>query len=106
MIPDDVPALEAAVVDHGATLVVVDVFTAYLSGGHDSYKDADVRRALAPLAAMAEATGSAVVLIRHPASLAAPPSSQEVDPSRSAARRGPGSPSATTRTTTPGPHES
>src|SRR5262249_30959459 len=49
----------------GARLVVIDVLAAYLSGRVDSYKDADIRRALAPLKRMAEDLGCAVVVLRH-----------------------------------------
>ncbi len=53
-IPDDIGHLEASVVEHDAVLVIVDVLTAYLSSETNSYRDQDIRRALAPLAAMAE----------------------------------------------------
>lgn len=65
-IPGDIDAIEALVTATGAVLVVVDVIMAYLHGSTDSYRDQDVRRALAPLAAMAERTGAAVILLRHP----------------------------------------
>ncbi len=65
-IPDDLAALEALIVDTGAVLVIVDVLMAYLNGRHDSYRDQDVRAALAPLAAVAERTGAAIVMLRHP----------------------------------------
>jgi hypothetical protein len=48
-----------------AALVVVDPLMAFLSGKTDSHKDQDVRRALAPLAALAERTGAAVLIVRH-----------------------------------------
>jgi hypothetical protein len=38
---------------------------AFLSGGVNSNRDQDVRRALAPLAKVAERTGTAVVIVRH-----------------------------------------
>lgn len=64
-IPDDVGQLEASILAHGALLVIVDVLTAYLSSETNSYRDQDVRRALAPLAAMAERTGCCVIVLRH-----------------------------------------
>jgi AAA domain len=64
-IPDDVPKLERLVERERATLVIVDVLNAYLSQRVNSYRDQDVRRALHPLAAMAERTGAAVVVVRH-----------------------------------------
>jgi hypothetical protein len=48
-----------------AALVVVDPLMAFLSGEHNSHRDQDVRRALAPLAALAERTGAAIVVVRH-----------------------------------------
>jgi AAA domain len=64
-LPLDVVRLEALVTELSAKLVVVDVLAAYLGERVDSHHDADVRRALAPLAKMAERTGAAVVVLRH-----------------------------------------
>jgi AAA domain-containing protein len=64
-LPLHLPALRAAIEQTGAVLVIVDPFTAYLSEGVNSRIDHDVRRTLAPLARLAEDTGSAVVLVRH-----------------------------------------
>lgn len=64
-IPDDVIALGERIVAHDARLVVIDPLGAAISGQHDSYKDAEVRSALAPLARIADETGAAVVLVRH-----------------------------------------
>jgi putative DNA primase/helicase len=64
-IPDDIDAIEAALVATGAVLLVVDPLMAYLDGKVNSYRDQDVRRALAPLAAMAERLKVADVVIRH-----------------------------------------
>lgn len=64
-LPDDLSALEALIIDTGAALVVIDVLTAYLSERHKVTSDQDVRRALAPLADIAERTGACVVLIGH-----------------------------------------
>lgn len=57
-------ALERAIADTGAALVVIDPLSAYL-GDRDSYKDPEVRALLAPLAALAERTGVAVGAIMH-----------------------------------------
>jgi hypothetical protein len=62
-LPEDVARLEAEL--GGALLVVVDPLMAYLGGDTNAHRDQDVRRALAPLAAMASRTGAAVVVIRH-----------------------------------------
>ncbi len=64
-IPEDIPIIEEAINRIGAVLVIVDPLMAFLSGGTNAHKDQDVRRALAPLAAMAERTGAAVVVVRH-----------------------------------------
>lgn len=61
---EDLVHLETAINQMGARLVVVDPISAYL-GDSDSYKDADIRRVLAPLAALAERTGAAVVGVLH-----------------------------------------
>lgn len=60
----DVQELEAAIVETGAIMVGIDPLSAYL-GKTDSYKDAEVRGLLAPLAALAERRNVAVVGIMH-----------------------------------------
>jgi hypothetical protein len=64
-IPQDLGALECLIIRHRAVLVVVDVLSAYLGAGVDGHRDQDVRRALMPLAKLAERTGAAIVVIRH-----------------------------------------
>lgn len=64
-LPEDIPAIEDAIQQIGAELLVIDPLMAYLSGQVNSYRDQDVRRALAPLAAMAERRRCAVIIIRH-----------------------------------------
>lgn len=63
--PEDVARLESAIVAHRAALVVIDPLMAYLPGEINSYRDQDVRRVLRPLAAVAERTGAAIVVVRH-----------------------------------------
>ncbi len=46
-------------------LVIVDVLMAFLSGAVNSFRDQDVRRALAPLREVAERTGAAILVIGH-----------------------------------------
>jgi putative DNA primase/helicase len=58
-------ALEELVADTGTRLVIVDPLTAHLSSALNSWSDHSVRRALAPLHRLAEATGSAIVVILH-----------------------------------------
>lgn len=65
VLPRDLPALAGAIRSYSARLVIVDVLMAYLDGRTDSYRDQDVRSALAPLIRLAEDTGACIVLIRH-----------------------------------------
>lgn len=64
-LPRDIPLIEHTVRSRGAKLVVIDPITAYLGARVDSWKDQDVRKALSPLAAMAESTGAAVLVVAH-----------------------------------------
>jgi len=64
-IPDDIPLIEKGIRRVGARLVVVDPLMAFLSGETNSHRDQDVRRALAPLAGLAERTGACVLVVRH-----------------------------------------
>ncbi|MBM3946419.1 MAG: AAA family ATPase, partial [SAR202 cluster bacterium] len=61
---EDMRALEQVVVSTGARLVIVDPLNAFMDGT-DSHVDAQVRRALTPLAKMAERTGAAVIVVMH-----------------------------------------
>ena len=63
-IAEDLAEIERAAVADGAKLLIIDPITAYL-GDANSYKDADVRRVLTPLAEVAERLGAAVIIIRH-----------------------------------------
>jgi hypothetical protein len=60
----DLPALEQAIVATKAVLVIIDPISAYL-GRADSFKDAEVRGVLAPLSALAERTGAAILAVMH-----------------------------------------
>jgi putative DNA primase/helicase len=64
-IPEGLPILDAAIREVDAALVIVDPLVAFLGDEVNANKDQDVRRALAPLKALAERTGVAVALIRH-----------------------------------------
>jgi Thiamine pyrophosphate enzyme, C-terminal TPP binding domain/AAA domain len=64
-LPEDVAELEAAVAEHQAALVIVDPLNAFLSGSIDSWKDHGIRRALAPLARMAEQQDCAMLVVVH-----------------------------------------
>jgi AAA domain len=64
-IPKDLAILRRGIERVGATLVVIDPLSAFLSGKVNTHRDADVRRALAPTAKLAEDTGAAIVVVRH-----------------------------------------
>jgi hypothetical protein len=64
-LPQDVPAIAAKVRETGAQLVVLDPVVAYLDAKRSAYREQDVREALAPLKAMAEETGCAVLPVMH-----------------------------------------
>ncbi len=64
-LPEDLPALEALIYEHAAELVVIDPLMAVLPSSVAANLDQCVRQALSPLAALADQTGCAVVLVRH-----------------------------------------
>lgn len=64
-LPEDIGTLASVIEAERAALVIVDPLMAYLSNRTNSFRDQDVRRALAPLAAAAEDAGACIVLIRH-----------------------------------------
>ena len=64
-IPGDLAAIERAAKSVDAKLIIIDPLMAFLPGSTNSWKDQDVRRALAPLAALAERLGAAIVIVRH-----------------------------------------
>lgn len=64
-LPEDIGELERWIVSSNSKLVVIDPFVAYLNSEKNANRDQDVRSALAPLASMAERTGTAVILLRH-----------------------------------------
>jgi RecA-family ATPase len=61
----DLAIIERAIERVGAGLVIIDPLMAFLSEKTDSHKDQDVRRALAPLATLAERKRAAVLIVRH-----------------------------------------
>jgi hypothetical protein len=64
-IPEDVARLEAHAATTGARLIVVDPLNAHLSDATNAHRDHSIRRALAPLAAMAQRLGAAVLVVVH-----------------------------------------
>lgn len=64
-VPSDLAVLQDLIRNVGAALVIVDPFIAFLDSTIDSYKDAQVRRAMSALKLLAEEEDTAVVLVRH-----------------------------------------
>lgn len=64
-LPADLDHVEAIIAAHQVRLVTIDPLMAFLAGSVDAHSDQSVRRALHPLAKLAEATGAAIVVIRH-----------------------------------------
>jgi putative DNA primase/helicase len=64
-IPDDVAVLEDAIRQYGTRFVVIDPLMAYFAESVKTQIDTSVRKALKPLAEMAERTGAAIVPLRH-----------------------------------------
>jgi hypothetical protein len=62
-VPEDIAAIEKATQRVSAKLVIIDPLMAFLSG--KANYDQDVRKALTPLARMAERSGVAVLVVRH-----------------------------------------
>ncbi len=62
---EDSIALRSVIAETNAALLVIDPFTAHLRDARDTHVDHDIRRALAPLAALAAETGVAILLVRH-----------------------------------------
>ena len=65
ILPDDIGVLREAVERVGAVFVVIDPLMAALNGKVDSHRDQDVRRVLTPLAALADDTDVAILVVRH-----------------------------------------
>jgi hypothetical protein len=64
-LPDDVDRLAEAVARTGARLVCVDPIMAHLATALDVHRDHAIRRALAPLAALADDAGAAILAVAH-----------------------------------------
>ena len=63
--PDDLEALRTAIVDTGATLVVVDPMMAFFPPAVSANNDQCFRQALSPLADLAATTGASILFVRH-----------------------------------------
>src|SRR4029077_321187 len=64
-IPSDMQAIKAHCIKHKIELLVIDPFRAALYDQVDAWNDKKMRKAMAPLAAMAQQLGIAVIIIRH-----------------------------------------
>ncbi|MFI0423358.1 AAA family ATPase [Spongiactinospora sp. 9N601] len=64
-LPQDTARVEAAAEQVEAALMILDPLMSRLDGALDSYKDADVRRALEPLVALADRVRMAVLGLMH-----------------------------------------
>jgi AAA domain len=64
-VPEDVDRIAALAAERGARLLVIDPLVASLPGRVDAHRDQDVRRALAQLAQLAEASDLAVLCAIH-----------------------------------------
>jgi putative DNA primase/helicase len=62
-LPRDIALLENKVLQRKAKLLIIDPVLTMLGG--DANKDQDARKALTPIAEMAERTGAAIVGVRH-----------------------------------------
>lgn len=64
-LPFDNELLEQQITEHDVAVVVLDPMLSVISEGIDSHRERDVRRALDPLAAIAERTGAVILGIAH-----------------------------------------
>ncbi|MPY86167.1 MAG: AAA family ATPase, partial [Actinophytocola sp.] len=64
-LPDDIAELAKMIQHTGARIVIIDPITTHLASGVDSHKDAEIRRAVAPLATLAHALGITIVIVAH-----------------------------------------
>lgn len=65
VLPDSLGLIEAAVEEHGITVVILDPLSAFLGGRVDSHKDASLRGVLRPLHALAEKYHLSILGILH-----------------------------------------
>ena len=64
-IPGDLTAIERAVKSVDAKLIIIDPLMAFLASTTNSFRDQDIRRALAPLATMSQRARAAALVVRH-----------------------------------------
>lgn len=61
----DLDSVGRAIRTVDAALVIIDPLMAYLPDERDAHRDHDIRRALAPVVALAARTGVAMIVVRH-----------------------------------------
>ncbi|PYT27617.1 MAG: hypothetical protein DMG58_20015 [Acidobacteria bacterium] len=64
-IPGDLAPIERTAKSVDAKLIIIDPLMAFLASATNSFRDQDIRRALAPLATMSQRTRAAVLVVRH-----------------------------------------
>jgi hypothetical protein len=64
-LPGRTETLDRVLTETGSRLVVIDPVTVFLAAGVNTHSDGGVRRALAPLLALAVKHGCAVLMVRH-----------------------------------------
>ena len=65
VLPGDLGVIRQAIARVEAKLLIIDPLMAYLGADTNSHRDQDIRRVLFRVAALAEETGVAVVVVRH-----------------------------------------
>jgi RecA-family ATPase len=61
----DIKELEEAIASTGAALAIIDPLMAFLPDDVNAHRDQQIRRVLAPIAALAERTNAAILVVRH-----------------------------------------
>jgi hypothetical protein len=64
-IPGDLAAIEQAAKSVDAKLIIIDPLMAFLASTTNSFRDQDIRRALAPLAMLSQRARAAALVVRH-----------------------------------------
>jgi AAA domain len=65
ILPRDIPALREEIVKIGATVLIIDPLSAYLGADTKSHNEHSMRRAITPLAALADELRITVIVVRH-----------------------------------------
>jgi hypothetical protein len=65
VLPRDIPAIAEAAAEYQAAALVLDPLTSRVQSGLDTHKDSETRRALEPLAALADSCSLTVVGLMH-----------------------------------------